>query len=97
MDSPSSIIVVSAVLGLLLGGGVVALRLSAFHGFVIVYFAVLIVMFLVLLLQAPFIFALLGTLVTALFSFVPATGGFIVGAMIIRYVARRNVRAEEVL
>jgi len=97
MDQSSSIIVISAVLGLLSGGGVVVLRISAFRGFVTVYFSVLIVIFLVLILQAPVIFALLGTLVTALFSFVPATGGFIIGAMFIRYMISGDDRTDETL
>ena len=97
MGDPSSIIVISALLGLLLGAGVLTLRFSVLHGFVIGYFAALIIIFLVLLFQAPFIFAMLGTLVTAIFSFVPATGGFIAGAMFIRYMARRDDRKEQTL
>jgi hypothetical protein len=40
-------------------------------------------------LQAPFILMLLGTMAIAIFSFVPAAGGFVAGAMLMRAVRLR--------
>ncbi len=94
MDNPLSIIVTSSVLGLLSGGGVVALGFSALRSFIAGYLGVLITVMLVLFLQVPFILALLGTMVIAVFSFVPATGGFVAGAMLMR-AARLRVGKDD--
>jgi hypothetical protein len=95
MDNPLSIIVASAALGLLFGVSVVALGFSALRSFIASYSGVLIIVMLVLFLQAPFILALLGTMAIVVFSFVPAAGGCVAGAMLIRAARLRVGRNDE--
>ena len=93
-DLPATLFL-AAVLGLVAGVVVVRLGFSALRGFISIYGVALVVFMLVYVSQAPFMLAMLGTLAVAVFSFVPATGGFVAGAWLARATLRQKSEASE--
>jgi hypothetical protein len=89
-----SIAVVAAELGLLIGAGSTALGFSALRSFAGAYALALLIVTAVFLSSGSFVLALLGTMAVALFSFLPAAGGCVVGARFARLAIGKSGGAD---
>ena len=88
-------IVLAAVLGLIAGAVVVLLGFSALRAFILLYPVALVVVMLLFVWKAPAVVALLATLTIALYSFIPATGGFVAGAWLARVSRKQNSETSQ--
>ena len=84
MSVPIGVALCAAAVGFLVGIVVARFVLSAFRIFVAGYGVVLLTTFLGYALQVPFVLAGVATLAVALYSFVPAAGGFVAGTWLVR-------------
>lgn len=90
MDSLIALGLSAVVLGFVAGVVIGLLRLSALRSFTAVYSAILLVAFVALLVQGPFVLALLGTLVVALVTMVPGGAGFVGGTWLAKTMKAGN-------